>query len=299
MKRALALLLTLSLVTTPSAFAWGEKGHYIVNEAATLGLPADMPTFFHQAYPELVWLAYDPDRWRGGQTLEAFNGPNHFLDYEFVEGLNLPADRYKYIDLLYTSGRLRQKGIHNAEAGFVPWRVAELTEKLTIQFRNWRFAQPGSSERAFFERDIIHIAGVLGHFVGDSANPHHATIHYNGWIGTTNPKKFANDCGTHSRFESNFVSHAVDLKDVTPKVAAPVLRADYFTTALDLIKSSNALVDTIYTLDRDGHFDPIRKPSPEGVAFASDRLAVGASVLRDLWWSAWKNSAQRPGVRQP
>ena len=43
-------------------FACGEKGHYICNEAATFGLPADMPQFFHRAYPELIFLAYDPDR---------------------------------------------------------------------------------------------------------------------------------------------------------------------------------------------------------------------------------------------
>jgi hypothetical protein len=275
------------------ALAWGEHGHSIVNEAATVALPTDMPHFFHQAYPELIWLAYDPDRWKSGNfpSLDAVNDPDHFLDYEYVAGLELPESRYKFIDLMYTSGRLRKQGIHNAEAGFVPWRVAELTQTLQVHFRNWRFSVPGSTERMALERDIIHIAGILGHYVGDSANPHHATAAYNGWIWP-NPNRYAIDCGTHARFESNFVSHAVDVKDVNPKVVAkPILYKDYFATALQSIRDSNALVETIYRIDRDGGFELIGPVNPVGFEFATDRLAAGATMLRDLWWSAWVNSA--------
>src|SRR5204863_5760351 len=103
MRRGL-LLLTAVLAAQP-LLAWGEKGHYIVNEAATMSLPTDMPPFFYRAFPQLVWLAYDPDRWRGaGPSLDAANPPDHFLDYEYIATLNLPPDRYKFIDLLGTSG---------------------------------------------------------------------------------------------------------------------------------------------------------------------------------------------------
>ena len=289
----------LLLLAAPAALAWGEKGHYIVNEAATVALPPDMPAFFHQAYPELIWLAYDPDRWKSGapESLAAVNDPDHFLDLEYVAGLDLPPSRYKYIDLLYSSGRLRKHGITSVEPGFVPWRIAELTQTLQIHFRNWRFSTPGTVERAALERDIIHFAGILGHYAGDSANPHHATWHYNGWVGP-NPEHFATDCGTHSRFESNFVSHAVDVAQVHPKVAAtPALYTDYFQAGLQSIKNSNALVEALYRVDRDGGFDPIGPPKAEGVDFATDRLAAGATLLRDLWWSAWQNSAKAPPRR--
>ena len=74
------VLLILLFVSAP-LFGWGEKGHYIVNEAATFGMPNDMPSFFYKAYPELIYLAYDPDRWRGaGESLDAANPPDHFLD---------------------------------------------------------------------------------------------------------------------------------------------------------------------------------------------------------------------------
>lgn len=296
MIRTLALILTLAAALP--ALAWGEQGHYIVNEAATTALPADMPHFFYKAFPELIWLGYDPDRWKGGgPSVDAVNNPDHFLDYEFVEGLELPSSRYEYIDLLYTSGRLRKHGIENDKPGFVPWRIAELAQKLQVEFRNWRFSQPGSTEQAIIERDIIHLAGVLGHYVGDSANPHHATWNYNGWV-EPNPHGYPNDCGTHSRFESQFVSRAVDVKDVNPKVPAKTtLHADYFQVGLQSIKDSNALVEKLYEIDRDGAFDPF-DPTPEvGLDFATDRLAVGATLLRDLWWSAWVNSAKPPPRR--
>ena len=130
MKRALTLV--LALFAAAPLFAWGEKGHYIVNEAATMSLPTDMPPFFYQAFPQLVWTAYDPDRWRGsGPSLDAANGPDHFLDYEYVDGLKLPPDRYKFIALLGTSGTLRRHGLENSWTGFLPWRIAEICEQLT------------------------------------------------------------------------------------------------------------------------------------------------------------------------
>jgi len=295
MKRCV-LLLALTLIA-PTAWAWGEKGHYLVNEAATFGMTTDMPHFFYEAYPELVWLAYDPDRWKGaGESLDAMNPPDHFLDYEFVASLPLPPSRYKYIDMLYASGVLLRHGIANDTAGFLPWRMAEVAQALQVEFRNWRSSVPGSAERAAIERDIIHHAGILGHYAGDSANPHHATTNYNGWLDA-NPNHYATDCDTHGRFESDFISHAVEVKDVTPKLAPPKLRTDYFAAALESVRASNALVPALYRIDRDGAFNPLRRSSPEGVAFASDRLAAGASLLRDLWWSAWVNSAAKPKRR--
>ncbi|HUP43914.1 MAG TPA: hypothetical protein VM779_00215 [Thermoanaerobaculia bacterium] len=283
------------LVSASPALAWGEKGHSLANEAATVGLPTDMPHFFLRSFPELVWLGYEPDRWRSaGESLQAVGSPDHFLDYEFAAGLDLPRSRYEFIALMHESGRLRRWGIDNDTTGFVPWRVAELSELLTNQFRRWRFSTAGTTERAQLEREIIHSAGILGHYVSDSANPHHSTMHYNGWALAENPHDFATDCGTHSRFESVFVSRAVELEQVTPKLADPVLRTDYFVTALDFIRASNALVTDLYTLDRDGAFDPFNRNPQQGIAFASDRLAAGASMLRDLWWSAWRNSAEAP-----
>ncbi|HEX9160372.1 MAG TPA: nuclease [Thermoanaerobaculia bacterium] len=297
MKRV--LLFVASLACAANAFAWGEAGHLISNEAATLALPTDMPAFFLRSFPQLIWLGYQPDRLRGaGPSLDAVNAPDHFLDYEFVAPLELPPDRYKFMALMDSSGRRAHLGISNSETGFLPWRIAEMAEQLTTEFRQWRFTAARSPERRAVETDIVHTAGILGHFVADAANPHHATINYNGWI-LPNANGYANDCTIHARFESDFVSRAVTAADVTPKIVAPVLRTDYFATALALIRQSNSHTEQLYRLDKQGAFSEIAPVSAEGKSFATDRLAAGASLLRDFWWSAWKNSEKPPKRRQP
>jgi hypothetical protein len=288
--RTIALTLAF-LLTAPAVLAWGEKGHLMVNEAATRAVPNDMPAFFYKAFSRLTYLGPEPDRWYTGHfaSIGAANFPEHFINYEYVDGLTLPADRYKFIDLLYSSGTLKKYGIGNATTGFAPWRIAELCEMLTVEWRLWRNSQPGA-EREQIEENIIHIAGTLGHYAGDTSNPHHTTIHYNGWVGATNPEHFRTDCDTHARFEHYFVTRAIELSDVLPYMSAPTLRADYFATAIQHVKESNALVKTLYRIDRDGGFDS-RDGNPEAREFAGRRLAAGASMLRDLWWSSWRNSA--------
>jgi hypothetical protein len=292
MKRTILLTLAFALLV-PSAYAWGEKGHFLTNEAATFGMPNDMPLFIYKAYPELIYLSYDPDRLKGaGLSLDAANTPNHFLDYEFVAALTLPPDRYQYLHLMETSGTLARHGIANAESGFLPWRIAELCDQLTALFRLWRTSRPGSPERAFIERDVVHVAGVLGHFAGDAANPLHATMNHNGWL-LANPNHYAYDCDVHSRFETWFVNRAMRIEDVVPLLSAPSYRKDYFAAALSFIQESNALVEPLYALDRDGAFR-YAAVDPNGKEFAAKRIAAGASLLRDLWWSCWKNSEPKP-----
>jgi len=285
------LLILLLAFPAANAFAWGQAGHLMSNEAATIGLPNDMPQFFYRQFPQLTWLGPDPDRWRnGGPALEASNSPDHVMNYEYIESLKLPRDRYSFIALLTTSGTLRRYGIRNTDPGFLPWRIAEMSEQLTVEWRLWRAAAPGSPDRAFIERDIVRDSGVLGHFVADAANPLHDTISYNGWIAP-NPNGYANDCQIHARFETDFVTHSITTNDIVAKMPATQLRADYFETAIGFIRQSNALVERVYQIDKSGGFDMFRAPSPEAKAFTAERLAAGASLLRDLWWSAWRNSA--------
>lgn len=304
--------LVLLIITAPRLAAFGEHGHYLASEAATLDVPGDMPAFFHQAYPRLVYMGYDPDRWRsGGPSLAAVNPPNHFLDHEYVSHLELPRDRYQFLALLESSGTLERFAIRNTTSGFLPWKVAELHDLLTVQWRLWRASSPHTIERLQIESNIIAIAGELGHYVADAGNPHHSTIHYNGWVDPQpdqfrcsgageelrceplNPLPF--DCGTHSRFESDFVSRVVRLEHVVPHLEPARRRADAFEAIMELLLESNALVRTIYELDRDGAFTGAG--TPRGREFAASRIAAGSSLLRDLWWSAWLASGEPPPRR--
>lgn len=291
MRRPTALLL-MGLIMVPAiALAWGDKGHRLASTAATWEVPTEVPHFFHHAYGDLVWFGYDPDRWRGaGPSADGATAPDHFVNWELVSHLELPARRYEFIELLHSSGTARRRGIRSDTAGFAPWRIAELAELLTEEWRLWRRATD-DADRKRIESAIVFFAGILGHYVADAANPHHATIHYNGWVGPPG-RGFRNDCGTHARFESIFVANHVELEDVTPRLRPPAVRDDFFETALELIRDSNAQVEPLYELDAAGAFDMFQ-PTGGGAEFAADRIALGASVLRDLWWSAWRKSERQ------
>jgi hypothetical protein len=295
-----SILLAISaMLVASSASAWGEKGHSIASEAATLTLPTDMPAFFYKAFPDLMWLGDDPDRWRNaGESLENVNPPDHFINYEYVVALELPPQRYRFIDQLYATRTLRRYGVSTTTIGFLPWRIAELCDRLTVEWRLWRAASPQSSDRRFLEADIIRDAGILGHYVEDASNPLHTTFNYNGWL-MPNPNGYANDCLIHARFETYFVTLAISTPDVVARIPTQQLRTDYFATAVSFVKRSNSLVETVYRIDRDGGFDIFRPIDPNAKAFTAERLAAGASLLRDLWWSTWKSSANPPTKRTP
>jgi hypothetical protein len=287
-----SLLFLITLLSASPLLAWGDKGHTIINEAATIGLPADMPHFFLRAFPELTYFGPEPDRIKNaGDSQDAVNLPDHQIDIEETYGLELPHSRYKFMDAMAQADLYRKHGLTHDHPGFLPWRIAELSQYLQKLFAMWRTAD--YFDRRAIEREIITVAGLLGHYVADASQPLHTTIHYNGWLGP-NPNGYVNDCEIHSRFETAFVSHAIRREDVLPRVATPQLSSDYFATGLSLIKDSNSVVERLYAMDRDGGFDVLRPVQREAKEFVVGRLAKGASVLRDLWWSAWKNSAAQP-----
>jgi hypothetical protein len=287
MKRTLLAIILVLLFALP-LFAWGEAGHLLVNEAATHGTTPDLPRFFHDHYPQLVYLGPDPDRWRGrGESLDALSS-DHFLDSEFVDGLTLPPHRYQYIQLLTDANVPGRRGIKLDDPGFLPWRIAEMAELLEVQWRLWR-RSASPEERGQIEQNIIQLAGTMGHYVADAGNPHHTTMNYNGWI-EPNPRGFATDCDTHSRFESQFVSRVVSIDDLRTRLRPMELQNDYFKTALAFVRESQALVPALYEMDRAGGFRGTG--TAESRSFAAGRMAAAAALLRDLWVSAYRNSGE-------
>lgn len=279
-----ATLIAASRATT----MWGDHGHRLAAAAAVQALPADMPPFFRAAGDQLIWLDPDPDRWRDFEetkidpALNGANAPDHYIDFEWTTDGSLKApNRYAFLDSLRAAGQTQLPG-------FLPFRIVELTQRLRIQFRQWR-RMPEGPEKRFLEQRIINDAGVLGHYVTDGANPHHTTIHHNGWVGA-NPDSFPTDLRTHSRFESVYVGAKITPADVAPRMtAAPVLVAPLRDGVLGYLRTSHGQLRTLYTLDKQERFSE----TTQGAAhreFASTRLAAGATMLRDLWWTAWATS---------
>jgi len=287
----LPLLLCLALVVTLGATPapWGRDGHLMVGRAAAAHIPRDMPAFFRREVQRLSYLNFEPDRWRDNDMAEmneAFRY-DHYIDLENVPITAREArDRYQFIDSLYRQTDLARP---ERDAGFLPFRIVELAQRLETGFRRWRAAS--GDERAWIEERIVNDAGVLGHYVADGSQPHHSTIHFNGWSsGAPNPRGFSTARDFHSRFESAFVSAAVDpdqVRDAVGDSLEPL--ADLRGAVWAYIDESNDLVVRLYELEDAVGFDAAN-PHPDATAFALERLTAGAEMLRRVWYTAWVNS---------
>ena len=274
-------------------FGWGDAGHRMIGEAAALELPPSAPAFFLKASKQLGYLNPEPDRWRSrtestiDPALDRAGAPEHFIDMEMAPPAVLDAalsarDRFGYLDTL------RAAKIDGILMGLLPFKMLEMSQQLREDFRQWRAAP--DSVKPWVEARIIDDAGILGHYVADGSNPAHTTIQYNGWTGP-NPNGYATDRQFHGRFESGFVTAQIKLPDVLARLdttarVLPNLRS----AIIAYLKESNAFVEPMYRVDKAHPFDSTTTNS-ENKTFAVDRLAAGARMLRDLWWTAYVTSA--------
>ncbi len=285
----LTLVAGALIAASPASLRWGEVGHRSIAEAAVATLPPEMPAFFVQAKAQLAYLNPEPDRWRDNAesradgALNGVNAPDHFFDMEGVpEGARRAPTRYAFLDSIRPANLPQLPG-------FLPFRIVEVEQRLRIGFRLWR-ATPDGEKRRFIEQRILNDAGILGHYVADGANPHHTTIHHNGWVGD-NPDGFATDKDTHWRFENDYVQSHLATADFLPLVrkdaqVVTALREGVFA----YLDASHAQLRTLYTLDKAERFDK-RTTGQDHKEFTAARLAAGATMLRDLWWTAWVTSA--------
>lgn len=269
---------------------WGRTGHEITGRAAAAVLPADMPDFFRAAGEQLGWLNYEPDRWRerAFRAMDEAFAYDHYLDGEIVPDDALQAaDRFTYL------GMLQRAGLRNParDAGLLPFRILEMQGRLTTAFARWR-QETDTLRRRWIEARIINDAGILGHYVADAANPHHTTVHFNGWAeGWHNPEGFTTDRTFHGRFESQFVDAHVRLGDVVPHVRPAAYIEDVRAGVLEEIARAHGELERLYRLEKQEPFGPDTR-SRSHAAFAVERLADGASVLRSLWYTAWIDSGR-------
>lgn len=287
-------------VKTVPSWAWGRKGHELIPTEAALALPDTMPAFFTKNADRLAALGSQPDRWRFKELkhLNGSNVPDHYMNWEPVKEKELPTDRYAYAQMIQDGGLERGDGGPQYN-GTLPYRMAELFEGLVAEFALYRMElerTPDGGANALLrqlEENAIYTAGILSHYVADATQPLHASVHHDGWDEKfePNPGGFRTKPGVHREFEVFLVNEAVTQEEVRRRIPATpqLLEGDPLQFAVDLVKESNGLVKGLYRLEADGKLNPW-KPHPEGVELATDRIARGATLLRDLWHSAWVRS---------
>jgi hypothetical protein len=319
-----ASALIIAAVACVPLHAWDYAGHRMVNELALRALPADFPAFVREPAnaERIAFLAGEADRWRNvpDAIMRQSGGSwtDHFLDVEQIpaaglEVAKLPAFRNDFI-LQFAAGRAThlenfaiidpaKNSDHTKEwPGFLPWRMAEDYAKLKSAFGYLKvFEELGTPvEIANAQANVVYLMGVMGHFVGDGAQPLHTSVHHAGWTGP-NPKGYTTQASIHAWIDGGFIAKAgITTADLAARLtpAQPIAltpRADgrepFFAAALDFVAAQNKLVEPLYALDTAGKFRiETAPPTPEGRAFIEGQLLQGGQMLSAIWLTAWRNA---------
>jgi hypothetical protein len=278
-----------SLAMAPLAFSWGNEGHRLVNRLAISSLPKDVPVFLRSAaaIEEIEYLGPEPDRWRSPAEpeLNAAQAPEHFIDLELADALGpLPRNRLDFEAKVFASGQRPEK------IGLQPWQTTEVWERLKAALREYRRLAAAGQDTRPVEQAALFYAGWLGHYVGDGSQPLHTTIQYNGWVGP-NPNGYTTEHKIHWQFEGPFVGANIFAAQVEPKMTpSHAIEGDIFTSYVAYLRESGTQIEKVYQLEKAGGF--VGTGSPESRDFTAARLAAGASMLRDLIFTAWLESAK-------
>jgi len=261
----------------------------MINRLAVSGLAGDIPAFLRspRAIDEMEYLGPEPDRWRSKAEpeLSAAQAPEHFIDLELADALGpLPHNRLDFEAKVFAAGE-RPEII-----GLQPWEAVEVWERLKAAMRQYRAIEAAGQKTGAVEEAVVFYAGWLGHYVGDGSQPLHVTVRYNGWIGP-NPHGYTTDHRIHYQFESPFVAANIHEAEVQSRMTgAKIIGGDMFDAYVAYLRHSATYVEKVYELDKAGGF--VGTGTKESRDFTAERLAAGASMLRDMILTAWLESAQ-------
>lgn len=299
-------VIAAALLAVPApALAWGATGHRMVGELAMEALPADLPAFLRApgVATTMGELAREPDRWKGsGKLHDSDRDAAHFIDVDDDGKVMggpaldaLPNTRAAYEEAL------RAVGSDSWQAGYLYHALADGWLQLVQDFALWRAVSAGerltddperrawyAADRARREALLLRDLGVYAHYIADGAQPLHVSIHFNGWTGA-NPQGFTSE-KVHSRLEGAFVKAHVGADAVRSLMSEPLdCRCSMETRTVRFLQATAAQVQPFYALEKAGGFAP---GDPRGTAFMAQRLAAGASELRDMTADAWEASAR-------
>jgi len=315
---------TATVFITGQAFAWDYEGHRAVNQLALASLPADFPAFVRspEARERIAFLAGEPDRWRNisDLPLRHINPPDHFFDLEDIEAAGISLSQLTEFRYSFTvqlaAGRAanpehfpaidpEKNSDHTRELiGFLPWSISECYAKLKSEFSYLKsYEELGTpQEIANAQANIIYLMGVMGHYVGDGAQPLHTTTNYNGWVGA-NPHGYTTARTFHSWIDGGFFQKTGGISSaalVTRLKPAAFLtppsnaagRDAMFVNALNYLTTQHAKVEPLYELEKNGGLNASAASSVAGRTFLENQILVAGNMLGSIWLTAWREAPQ-------
>ncbi|MBS10013.1 MAG: hypothetical protein CME19_00225 [Gemmatimonadetes bacterium] len=285
MKRSMLALIAIATATAPCN-AWWHSSHVVITRAALQRTP-ELPEFVRDEAGLLINVLADPDLTRNDAIplAKAFESPEHYINIERLNGRALPETRYAYIKLCY------ELGIEPQSVGFVPYTVAELTERLTLAFAEHRRLP----DNVHIRSKCLMLAGLLAHYAQDMTQPLHLTVRHHGYKDETG-QMVQRD--THAKIDG-FVPAVKMTVDQVLEGGWSVEPVDSLMGAIvGHIEEGFALVDLAYELGPRMPTPPsIEHPDVEwdrdedAMAFGQERAREAARFTGSLWLTAWVYSA--------
>lgn len=256
-----------------NAMAWGLRGHDTICRAAVHLVQSKPlkefllfrePTLGHLCnIPDIYWKSLSADARKHGDA-------GHFIDPEIlgIPVKDVPTD-YKAIVEKYTGKENMEK--RNSRIQSVPtelgsnwWRADQFyrralkdAEEVAMQPAPTNSKEEQNDELPFNKSmySMFVNMGVMGHFVGDNAQPFHSTADYDGYAG--------NHGGIHSYYEEQTVAYfGPDMQDRIVKKAQSLKGASFMKDKQSVVERmrtlaeiSNKEVKAVFKLD------PVTTPS--------------------------------------
>src|SRR5262245_23073631 len=311
MRKGFGLILVLALVWPLRVAAWGLTGHVVITRAAINGLPTEVPAFVKRQIDWISTRSITPDSYRAASEpfIKAAEDPSHEWHLEQVSFLKtIPRSRIEFVQAIYDEFKRLEKSdppraalANPTSTGMLPYTAMEVYERLKVTVRTWRDQQRDKQPSTFTEQDAAFYIGWLSHYIADASQPLHSSIHHEGWRGD-NPKNFTRDGALHWGFENDFVD-LIGLKetDIQARVAPARTIADPFSAVLAHLARSNTRVEQVYALEQQHALTDKSNAAARELVYVC--TSDGATLLRDLIYSAWTTSAApaapRTGIVQP
>lgn len=311
----------LALFIPHQGRAWGGRGHHAICEAAVFLVQEEGLKTYLQNKPQIMGhLCNIPDtHWRSiSGEVSRIGGPTHFVDFEVI-GLKpkeVPADYKKIIQDYTGKPNMFKEGATvfsiPEEFGSSWWRAdqffrraIETGKKISANKAPENRQQEQDDNLPYNKAafDYIVNLGLMGHYVGDNAQPLHNTTDYDGYA--------ANHGGIHSYYEDNSVSFFPgDLVAQILKKAKTIKKP--FISKPNTIEKMRELSElSAQDIKKIWLLDPVKKPSviniEKGVSFKTpaerqsdkvgyekfnklilEQLTRGAVLLANLWDESYR-----------
>ena len=202
--------------------------------------------------------------------------PEHFLDFELIGKRNFPIDRFEFLQMVL------RRGLDPEKVGFLPYSIAEWTQKLAVSFaelRRW-------PNNRIIQLKALFYAGILAHYSGDLVQPLHTTVHFDGIA-----KK-----GVSPRSGIHLV---VDMLPLTLQLKQenffPDPKPKFFRFLMEAIETEFFVSHKKYRYiyDHESKFwdtKEKKKIAPEVKSFVEERVKRSVYFTASLFISAWEYS---------